>query len=398
MTGAKVRWIGAAASALAVGSFGYIVVAQPGAPGGSRSSPADTDSGHAGPARSSLVTGVAGVGITVRDLDASVAFYRDVLDFEQVSEREEAGEGIERLTGVFGARRRTAVMQLGTEVLELSDYLAPEGRPVPATGRSNDLWFQHVAIVVADMDAAYARLREHNVRHASSGPQTLPDWNLNAAGIKAFYFKDPDGHPLEVIWFPEGKGDPRWNRLAAENPSAMFLGIDHTAIVVKDTAASLAFYQDTLGMRVAGTSENYGTEQEHLNNVFGARLRITGLRAEHGMGVEFLEYLAPTTGQPYPGDSGANDLWNFQTVFTSVDADAGQSRLGGAAWVSPGAVDPDGRGDQPTQMFVRDPDGHAVLLRAIEHEGGDKTPPVLSGNEGVPTAGRETLRRSGDSR
>ena len=45
-----------------------------------------------------------------------------------------------------------------------------------------------------------------------------------------------------------------------------------------------AFYRDTLGMQVAGESENYDVEQEHLNNVFGARLRITALRARKGPG------------------------------------------------------------------------------------------------------------------
>jgi catechol 2,3-dioxygenase-like lactoylglutathione lyase family enzyme len=57
----------------------------------------------------------------------------------------------------------------------------------------------------------------------------------------------------------------------------LFLGIDHTAIVVWDTEASVKFYRDLLGLHVAGESENYGTEQEHLNNVFGAHLRITAL-------------------------------------------------------------------------------------------------------------------------
>src|SRR5258705_2161747 len=104
------------------------------------------------------------------------------------------------------------------------------------------------------MAKAYARLREHNVRQAWSGPQKLPDWNPNAGGIEAFYFKDPDGHPLEVTHFPPGKGDPRWQRPT----DAVFLGIDHTAIVVADTDASLRFYRDVLGLRVAGESENYG--------------------------------------------------------------------------------------------------------------------------------------------
>jgi hypothetical protein len=55
----------------------------------------------------------------------------------------------------------------------------------------------------------------------------------------------------------------------------LFLDIDPTAIVVWDTDDSVKFHRDLLGMPVAGESESYGTEQEHLNNVFGARLRIT---------------------------------------------------------------------------------------------------------------------------
>jgi hypothetical protein len=70
----------------------------------------------------------------------------------------------------------------------------------------------------------------------------------------------------------------------------------------------LKFYRDTLGLAVAGASENYGPEQERLNNVFGAHLRITALRGESGPGVEFLEYLTPRDGRPYPPGEKANDL------------------------------------------------------------------------------------------
>ena len=137
------------------------------------------------------------------------------------------------------------------------------------------------------MDSAYARLRRFKVTAVSAGPQLLPKTIPNAAGIRAFYFKDPDGHPLEVLQFPPDKGDPRWH----ETTDRLFLGIDHTAIVVRDTRRSLAFYRDALGLRVAGESMNFGTEQERLNNVPGARLHITGLRAAAGPGIEFLEYL-----------------------------------------------------------------------------------------------------------
>ena len=101
---------------------------------------------------------------------------------------------------------RIVRMRLGGEFIELTEYIAPKGRPIPVDSRSNDRWFQHIAIIVSDMDKAYAWLRKNKVEHASSGPQLLPDWNKKAAGISAFYFKDPDGHPVEVLQFPPDKG------------------------------------------------------------------------------------------------------------------------------------------------------------------------------------------------
>src|SRR6516162_9943612 len=232
------------------------------------------------PPAKARVEAVTSIGMTVRDMDRSAEFYSKVLSVEKVSDVEVAGTEHERLTGVFGLRMRVVRMKLGAEFLDLTEFLAPRGRPMPLDSRSNDRWFQHVAIIVRDMNEAYKHLRKHKVEHASSGPQRLPDWNKKAGGIKAFYFKDPDGHHLEVLQFPRDKGDARWHK----KTDRLFLGIDHTALVVADTAASLGFYRDCLGLKVVGESENQGTEQEHLNNVFGARLRITTLRAPKGLG------------------------------------------------------------------------------------------------------------------
>jgi catechol 2,3-dioxygenase-like lactoylglutathione lyase family enzyme len=310
-----------------------------------------------------LVGRVEAVGLTVSDMDRSIEFYSKVLSFEKVSDVEVAGEEYERLQGVFGLRMRVVRMRLGDEFIELTEYLAPKGRPVPVDSRSNDRWFQHVAIITGDMEKAYSWLRQNKVEHASTGPQRLPDWNKNAGGIKAFYFKDPDKHSLEILQFPEGKGDPKWQAKAAAE--GMFLGIDHTAIVIQDTEASLKFYRDVLGMRVVGASENYGTEQEHLNNVFGARLRITALRAAEGPGIEFLEYLAPRDGRPYPADARANDLFHWQTRLSTKSADAaGQSLLGAkSVFVSTGVVPLGERALGFNKgLLVRDPDGHVMQL------------------------------------
>jgi catechol 2,3-dioxygenase-like lactoylglutathione lyase family enzyme len=274
------------------------------------------------------VTAVGPIILSVADRDRQVAFYTNTLSFTWAGETTESGAEFERLTGLAGARARTARLRLGEETILLSEFVTPRGRPVPADARSTDHAFQHIAIVVRDMDRAYAHLRRHGVRHVSTGPQTLPAWNPAAGGIRAFYFRDPEDHVLEVIWFPPGKGDPRWQRPGTN----LFLGLDHTAIVVADTERSLAFYRDSLGLRVAGESENWGVEQEHLNQVFGARLRITALRAPAGPGLELLEYLAPPGGRPRPADTRVNDLLAWRTVLIA-EADPAAPRL---------AADPDG--------------------------------------------------------
>jgi catechol 2,3-dioxygenase-like lactoylglutathione lyase family enzyme len=311
--------------------------------------------------RAALIDGVDAVGITVSDMDRAVDFYSKVLTFEKVSDVEVTGVNYEHLEGVFGVRMRIVRMRLGDEYIELAEYLAPKGRPIPIDSRSNDRWFQHIAIIVSDMDKAYARLRQNKVEHASSGPQRLPDWNKNAAGISAFYFKDPDEHPVEVLQFPPDKGQEKWHRPSDK----LFLGIDHTAIVVWNTDASLKFYRDVLGMRVAGESENYGTEQEHLNNVFGAHLRITALRGATGPGIELLEYLSPRDGRPFPSDEHANDVVHRQTILATRTADRAAQNLATAqiSFVSSGVVV--NQTDQfgfSKAFVVRDPDGHAIEI------------------------------------
>ena len=309
------------------------------------------------------VTAVDAVGFTVSDLDRALAFYTGVLPFTKVSAHEVSGRPYELLSGLFGARSRVARLRLGSEEIELTEFLAPRGRPMPPDVRANDRVFQHIAIVVSDMTKAYEALRARQVEHASTGPQRLPDWNPNAGGISAFYFRDPDRHFLEIINFPIGKGLPKWHQATRE----LFLGIDHTAIVVDDTNVSLRFYRDTLGMQVAGESENYDVEQEHLNNVFGARLRITALRAARGPGIELLEYLAPRDGRPAPGDLRANDVAHWQTTLVAerLDSLIGLAREHRVALVSPGPVDAASLSlGFRTGALARDPDGHG--LRFIE--------------------------------
>lgn len=312
------------------------------------------------------VQSVAAIGFTVADMERSVAFYRDVLAFKPIGDVEVDGPEYDQLYGVFGVRARVVHMQLGEQQIELTQFLAPpDARPIPVPSYSNDLWFQHFAIVVRDMEAAWAHLRKHHVRQISPRPQTIPISNPAAAGIKAIKFRDPDGHNLELLWFPDGKGDPNWHRSGKE----FFLGIDHTAMTVRSTESSLKFYRDLLGLAVAGGTLNMGPEQDHLDSLPGARARVTGLAPANGRpGVEFLEYELPTAGRPIPADSLPTDLWHWQTTLVVSDVEDIAARLKGRArFVSSGVVTlPDNSLGFAKGMIVRDPDGHAVLLVSQE--------------------------------
>jgi len=250
-------------------------------------------------------------------------------------------------------------MRLAREEVTFVEYDAP-GKPYPADSRSPDRWFQHFAIVVSDMDKAYARLQQVGFTPISNaGLVTLPPAN---GLVRAFKFRDPDGHPLELLYFPAGQGRPVW----AAGGDRLFLGIDHSAIGVAKTERSEAFYEKLLGMRVAYEVVNRGPTQESLDGTFGAVVQITGLRppAETGPGMEFLEYRTPATGRPAPVDTESNDIAHVELAFAVDDLDGlvAKLRQAHAPFVSPDAVDL-GRGLHAA--MVRDPDGHAILLEQI---------------------------------
>src|SRR6185295_8135496 len=112
-----------------------------------------------------LIKSMDAIGMTVSDMDRSVEFFTKVLSFEKITDVEVYGSEYEKLQGLFGLRIRVVRLKLGNEIIELTQYLAPEGRPIPPDWRSHDHSFQHTAIVVADMDRAYQQLRSHKVRY-----------------------------------------------------------------------------------------------------------------------------------------------------------------------------------------------------------------------------------------
>lgn len=304
---------------------------------------------------------VKAITLSVSDLDRSVAFFEQALGFTKTGEKLIADRDYDYAVGVFGARVRRASLKLGDEMVHLEQFVSPAGERVPVDSRSNDLWFQHFAIVVSDMENAFAHVQKFAITGISSAPQTIPESNQAAAGIKAYKFRDPDGHPLELLWFPADKGNPKWQQPGG----GLFLGIDHTAIGISSTERSTQFYSELLGFKVAGGTVNTGWTQEQLDNAFGAVVRITGLRPqrEQGPGLEFLQYLTPSGGRLAPRDKRANDLVATRLVLEvdNLDELAEQLSSRNVTFVSPRITAVPGEAYAKCLM-VKDPDGHMVML------------------------------------
>lgn len=254
----------------------------------------------------------------VSDLNRAERFYQDAIGFKTIS-RGPADPPF----GMGPADQVT--MQLGLTSIALVRF-AEIGRAYPLESHSDDVWFQHMAIVVSDMDAAYAHLCQTTGWHPISegGPQLLPPEN---GSVRAFKFRDPDGHPLELIWFPNSTHD-------AADP--LFRYIDHSALAISATPNSLKFYRN-LGFRISAHSMNRGHAQDRLDGIRGADVRVTGLRPALGTGpgLELLGYrpAGRTIGSTLPNDV-ATDWVTIQVAS-----------LNGA-----------------TRQTMRDPDGHLLLL------------------------------------
>ncbi len=307
---------------------------------------------------------ISRVALTVKELFRSVEFYEKVLNFKTIGSYTIESPIAYRLFGMLDENGKgdvqIAVLALGEEIIELMEFQnSAPATEIPADSVSNDLWFQHLAIVVANMNTAFDHLEMFDIEPISPAPQTLPGY-LEAAGISAFYFKDPDGHVLELIHFPEEKGDSKWHK----KKSGLFLGIDHTAIVVKDTAASLPFYQK-LGFTKDAQTKNYGPQQEKLNQVQDANLVVTSLTSEAEMGVEFLDFKTPEGGRPFPKNAEPNDLIHWHTVIEAENLSATFDRMKqeGYRILSENITRiADWKRDGYHGFLVRDKDGHAVLV------------------------------------
>ena len=174
---------------------------------------------------------IRAIRLTVTDSDRAKNFYTQALGFKLVLDITVNQQDYSDIAGIETAKIRIVTLQIGDALIELMQYLNIEGKPIPKDSQANDLWFQHLAIVVSDMERAYNHLQSFSIEPISTAPQTIPPENKAAAGIRAFKFKDSDRHNLELIWYPADKGQAKWH----QPTERLFLGIDHSAITISNT-------------------------------------------------------------------------------------------------------------------------------------------------------------------
>jgi len=296
-----------------------------------------------------------GISRTVSDIGRAIAFYRDALDFSVIGKTTHDGDAWSALMGIASLSSQAVTMHLGGERIELLTF-DPPGCGYPPTDDAADCRFQHIAIVVSDIDKAYAKLSGYASGPISqAGPQSLPP---SSGSATAYKFRDPDGHPVELIQFPPGTENAAWQK-----KPGLFLGIDHSALDVADITQSIDFYTRLLGLRVSSRSVNSGPAQERLDRLRDVHVEVVALRPaiESSPHVELLNYQRTGTYPPQiavqPNDIAADRL------VMQVDGLASLIEMledENVQFISPGCVTfPDGK----RKAQIRDPTGHLLILK-----------------------------------
>jgi glyoxylase I family protein len=141
-------------------------------------------------------------GITVSNLERSLAFWRDVLGFQLSHRTHQTGELASEITGVAGAEIKLAVVKApGGHKIELLEYLAPPDRKQHVDLRPCDVGAVHVALTVDNLDAVLHTIAASDWKAAGKA-QTLKSGPN--AGRRVVYVRDPDGTTIEFMQLAPG--------------------------------------------------------------------------------------------------------------------------------------------------------------------------------------------------
>jgi catechol 2,3-dioxygenase-like lactoylglutathione lyase family enzyme len=286
--------------------------------------------------------GLARIEMICGGLEALAEFYQAAFGFQRIG------------GGVPPAIRGGVELRLGGQTIRLI-RAQPGGRCYPKDVAGWSPLFQHIAIVVADMARAHAHLSTIPgwTPISTSGPQILP---VASGAVSAFKFRDPEGHPAELIAFPPGAVPSQWQTTS----QAVCLGIDHSAVSVSSTAVSVDFYEN-LGLDRSGGSLNVGPEQAMLDDVPDAVVEVTALTpARTTPHVELLCYRGDFDRRvPAQAIDDTTATRLVLTVESRAALEAICAHSARAVLSGPKMYE-----DNLYRALLHDPDGHLICLEA----------------------------------
>jgi catechol 2,3-dioxygenase-like lactoylglutathione lyase family enzyme len=275
------------------------------------------------------------VAVTVSDCERSLAFYRDLLGFPVL--------GVVTFAGDPGLIIH--FLDVGNNaLLEMFSFATPAAVEGDFVYDDRQAGFRHLAFKVQDVDAVAGRLLQAGVEFT-----LLP---LDAVGgVRIAFFKDPDGTLVEIV---AGTLDYHvWGQAplpvavpARGAPAGSDLVYDHVAVTVSNLAASLAFYQDVLGLPLLG--------ELHFQDERG--FRIAYLQVGNSV-LELFAFDVPTLPRAANPHVTVLGLKHLALLVDDVDAVAAQLTARGAHITNPPR---DVRGVR--NCFFVDPDGNSLEL------------------------------------
>jgi catechol 2,3-dioxygenase-like lactoylglutathione lyase family enzyme len=144
------------------------------------------------------ITGLNHVSVTAADIERSLAFWNRLLGFRILGRGEVAYPYLDEIIGLGPVRLLWAELEIpgtGGAILEIFEYLVPEGRP--QDGRTCDPGNVHLCLECADVDALLSKLHAAGVVSRSPEPVTIPRGNWE--GYRTVYVTDPDGVTVELL-------------------------------------------------------------------------------------------------------------------------------------------------------------------------------------------------------
>ncbi|MDO8303349.1 MAG: VOC family protein [Sedimentisphaerales bacterium] len=137
------------------------------------------------------IPGLGHVGLSVSDMQRSLAFYRDIMGMEVVLQLDIVDDRQARVIGVPGTKCRIAHLRLGDGVLELFEYYQPRGQNKAQTMQQRDHGIVHIGFEIDDFHERVELLKRNGVKFVGEPVEFRP-------GVWVLYFYGPDGEVCEL--------------------------------------------------------------------------------------------------------------------------------------------------------------------------------------------------------